>query len=100
MENTNRNAQIVRHEDGSYQLGAARFDTLNELMEFDPSGKLVDAGDPYAIGYHLGGLAVQLQEGQVDKAKILQGLQDSTDSAWTDAVLALGTLLQQVERGN
>lgn len=92
----NTKGTISKEASGKYRFNRngefEEFESLQELLEDNWEADVAES-DPYLIGYKLGGLAVSISECPIDKAKILEGLADSTDRAWLDAVNELAAIL-------
>ena len=83
----------LNEETGLVVLG---FDSLNELHLYVEGNHIeIERGRDYLIGFQLGGVAVEISECQTDAEKVIQGLVDSTDGAWKDAVYALAETVRR-----
>lgn len=63
-------------------LGSMKFETLNEAMEALESAGVGPEMNEAAMGYVLGLILVSLAGKCVSKEKILDAMNESTDSAW------------------
>jgi hypothetical protein len=85
---------------GQWRLGASamsemstRFDEIQEALNFADETGIDLSDDPIALGYKLGGIAVQISESKLDAAEIQKGMVFGTSPAWIDAMRNLAEII-------
>jgi len=94
---------ITRNSDATYTASwqddravhTATYEMLSDLIG-DLADNEVEAGAGFIFGNRLGALAIELSETKLPRSEVVNGLFDTTDPAWEEALTGLIGVLSEV----